>query len=162
MVRRCDMCRQQKEKCEGGIPCLRCSRLHRECILSRRRNSWRPAELSPATEVGDAISFSRSQSPPPQSHIRPPTPVTNKDQESSVLSQRVVYLEKIVQHKLGPIHLDLQTLQALSEEAEKHNESISPTGNAAPDHEIPAVDEKCSIQPVENTVAREPFGAALA
>ncbi|OQD68093.1 hypothetical protein PENPOL_c003G08094 [Penicillium polonicum] len=150
MFRRCDMCRQQKEKCEGGIPCLRCSRLHRECILSRRRSSWRPAELSPTTEVADEISPTRSQSP---RHIQPPTPVMNKDQEPSVLSRRVVYLEKIVQHKLGPIHLDLQTLQALSEEAEKHNESISPTENAAPDHETPAVDEKCSIQSVEDTVA---------
>ncbi|KAJ5409470.1 uncharacterized protein N7487_003829 [Penicillium crustosum] len=122
----------------------------------------RSAELSPANEMADAIAFSRAQSPPLQGDIRPPTLCTNKDQEPSVLSQRVLYLEKIVQHKLGPMNLDLNTLQSLSEQVDKQNESISPARNATPDQQIVAVDEKCCAQSVENTVARETFRTTLA
>ncbi|KZF24287.1 hypothetical protein L228DRAFT_275586 [Xylona heveae TC161] len=30
-VRACDACRQQKEKCQGGIPCVRCTKYRRPC-----------------------------------------------------------------------------------------------------------------------------------
>ncbi|OLN86629.1 Thiamine repressible genes regulatory protein thi1-like protein 1 [Colletotrichum chlorophyti] len=30
-VRACDGCRRLKEKCDGGVPCRRCTRLRRQC-----------------------------------------------------------------------------------------------------------------------------------
>ena len=30
-IKACDRCRRLKEKCEGGIPCIRCSRSNRSC-----------------------------------------------------------------------------------------------------------------------------------
>lgn len=44
---RCDSCRKSKEKCEGGVPCRRCTRGRRKCIFSQidlnERSSTRPS-----------------------------------------------------------------------------------------------------------------------
>jgi hypothetical protein len=33
---RCDGCRRQKERCDGGVPCRRCFRLGRQCDFTSR------------------------------------------------------------------------------------------------------------------------------
>jgi len=70
---------------------------------------------------------------------------TNNERDSSELSQRLFYLEKIVRHKFGAQYLDLQALRALSIEAQPQDESISSAANVAPRHRIAVVEEKCSI-----------------
>ncbi|ODM17390.1 hypothetical protein SI65_07065 [Aspergillus cristatus] len=43
-VRACDGCRRVKEKCEGGVPCRRCTRYRRQCLFTQQEQPPRSSE----------------------------------------------------------------------------------------------------------------------
>ncbi|KAK4860667.1 hypothetical protein LT330_004398 [Penicillium expansum] len=92
------------------------------------------------------------ESPPPPGQPQPTTAETGNETDLSELLQRLFYLENIVRYKFGVQNLDLQALRALASEAQQ-DASIGSGGNMAPGRGIAAVDEKCSIQPIEHNVA---------
>ena len=100
-----------------------------------------------------------SQSPPPSLQFQPTTAEISNEFEPGLpeISQRLFYLEKIVRHKFGVQDLDLPALRALSSEARQQDGSIRLVREqVAPDDAVAAADEKCSVQPIEHNVARQP------
>lgn len=85
---RCDTCRKQKEKCEGGQPCWRCQRLDRQCHFSAP-----PATRRPNNSPGDDLLVYHSL-------------------EHSNRHQR--NLEQIVQHFLGDVDLDEENVARIA------------------------------------------------
>ncbi|KAJ5925044.1 hypothetical protein N7454_007683 [Penicillium verhagenii] len=83
----CDVCRKQKEKCEGGQPCWRCLRLDRQCKFTAHPASQRPRR-----------SFQEIEDEP---IIRD----ENQHQRN---------LEAIVQHFLGDVPLDEESIAGIA------------------------------------------------
>ncbi|KAK1596654.1 fungal-specific transcription factor domain-containing protein [Colletotrichum navitas] len=92
-VRACDGCRRLKEKCDGGVPCRRCTRLRRQCEF-----------LTPTTR----------DEPGSEASARPHPP-----QHDSHLRQRMHYMERLLAHYTGKSTLDAETLKTLAESVEK-------------------------------------------
>ncbi|KAF3811979.1 hypothetical protein GCG54_00002931 [Colletotrichum gloeosporioides] len=93
-VRACDGCRRLKEKCDGGVPCRRCTRLRRQCEF-----------LTPTT-----------REEPGAEHAARPRP---SQQEDSELRQRMAYMERLLAHYTGQSRLDADTLKTLADSVEK-------------------------------------------
>ncbi|OBR06742.1 Fungal specific transcription factor domain-containing protein [Colletotrichum higginsianum IMI 349063] len=93
-VRACDGCRRLKEKCDGGVPCRRCTRLRRQCEF-----------LTPTTR--DEPGSETTSRPRPSHH------------EDSHLRQRMAYMERLLAHYTGKSTLDAETLKTLTESFEK-------------------------------------------
>ncbi|KAJ0426832.1 fungal-specific transcription factor domain-containing protein [Aspergillus carlsbadensis] len=127
-ARACDRCRRLKEKCEGGIPCSRCIHLGRHCEFKR---------LIPT-----------QMEPPLLEAPRQPEGVNVQE-----LLERVVYMEKILKHKVEGIDLDLDSLRRMARALDEHERSRQrrrPTTPVAPDDD-PIEEEFCTIDPVEDT-----------
>ncbi|KAI5465698.1 fungal-specific transcription factor domain-containing protein [Mariannaea sp. PMI_226] len=130
-LRACDGCRRQKEKCDGGVPCRRCTRLHRQCEF-----------LGPTARDGDANGDGSNR---------------NRSSASNAeLLQRMAYMEKIITHYAGNISFDSETLKSLAESVDKN---VDMTGalrqNAAvaspPGSDYLGVDdENFTVQPLDN------------
>ncbi|KAM3524882.1 hypothetical protein NHJ13051_004296 [Beauveria bassiana] len=115
---RCDICRRQKERCDGGVPCRRCFRLGRRCEFtgdvggvsgpSRRITARRPP-----SSVSPMHATSSSQ--------------RGVDHGTSTQLKRLEYLERIVRSHAGPeMPLDLDTLRNLADEADsRHSPSVT-------------------------------------
>ncbi|KAF1735498.1 putative transcriptional regulatory protein [Beauveria bassiana] len=117
-ARACDICRRQKERCDGGVPCRRCFRLGRRCEFTG--------------DVGGVSGPSRRMMArrPPSSVS--PTHATSSSQRGvdhgpSAQLKRLEYLERIVRSHAGPeMPLDLDTLRNLAEEADsRHSPSVT-------------------------------------
>ncbi|PNH45332.1 hypothetical protein VD0004_g2540 [Verticillium dahliae] len=91
-ARACDGCRRMKEKCEGGVPCRRCTHFQRQCEFSKPAFSARRG--SPGR-----VAASRHASSP--------------EQGDAELRQRASNMERLLVHFVGNISLDAQTLQGL-------------------------------------------------
>ncbi|KAK2756350.1 fungal specific transcription factor domain-containing protein [Colletotrichum kahawae] len=83
-----------KEKCDGGVPCRRCTRLRRQCEF-----------LTPTTR----------EEPGAESAARP----RPSQQEDSELRQRMAYMERLLAHYTGQSRLDAETLKTLADSVEK-------------------------------------------
>ncbi|KAI1038476.1 hypothetical protein LB503_011334 [Fusarium chuoi] len=129
-LRACDGCRRQKEKCDGGVPCRRCTRLHRQCEF-----------LGPTArdaEGGDGASRNR------------PGP------GNAELLQRGSYMEKIITHYAGSVSLDTESLKAMAESIDNKNFDANQVKRQAPIMDSPgsdflgAEDENYTVQPLDN------------
>ena len=83
---RCDICRKQKEKCEGGLPCWRCQRLGRTCQFQ--------------DQATGKATF--------------PTPMESGNSPPEFSFQHVQNLNQIVRHFLGDISLDEENIARLA------------------------------------------------
>lgn len=155
---RCDICRRQKERCDGGVPCRRCLRLGRQC------------EFTSGVSHGDAASSASvvgGRRGPPR---RPPSSVPTVHRMSggsqrgsdhggsSVQERRLSYLERIVRSHTGPnTPLDLDSLQSMAEQADGSHRSPSVVSS----HED-EVDKSITMHPLDGNVTRKcPFTIVL-
>ncbi|KAL2851192.1 fungal-specific transcription factor domain-containing protein [Aspergillus pseudoustus] len=125
-ARACDRCRRLKEKCEGGIPCLRCSHLRHLCEFRR---------LIPA-----------QTEPPLAEALRQPERVNVQE-----LLERVTYMEKILKHKVAGIDIDLDSLRRMARALDEHERSRERPTTPVPPDDSPIEEEFCTIDPVEDT-----------
>ncbi|KAJ5666667.1 hypothetical protein N7462_011076 [Penicillium macrosclerotiorum] len=93
----CDICRKQKEKCEGGPPCWRCQRLGRPCRFQEPSMAKKPD----ITILRDA-----------------PSPILGKD------SQRIQNLEHVVRYFLSDVPLDEENLSRIAAKCTMKNDEI--------------------------------------
>ncbi|KAH7147200.1 fungal-specific transcription factor [Dactylonectria estremocensis] len=125
--RACDECRRLKEKCEGGVPCQRCSHLQRpcECIDPTPK----PREFRPYV--------------PRQSRRRP---------DFSELIERSKHMERILQHTMEGISLDTKNLSNVADRLEADHQSRNAASAGPRDLEgLEIDDEACTMQPVGDT-----------
>ncbi|KAK9562887.1 hypothetical protein V6Z88_004400 [Aspergillus fumigatus] len=121
----CDSCRYHKEKCHGGLPCLRCQRYKRTCHYSQ------------VDKRSEHVVQSNVSSHPPLS-----------------ASDKQRHLERIVQHFLGDISLEASNLRVVADmlegnRSEFHNASISAPNQE--DYEDCAIMENYSIHPLSTS-----------
>ncbi|GLA12768.1 hypothetical protein AnigIFM63309_007604 [Aspergillus niger] len=102
-VRACDGCRRVKEKCEGGVPCRRCLRYRRQCIFTHPDQTEKLAR-SPSVSILDrTVAF---------------------NQHEMLESERVRYMERILQHYVPNISFDIHSLRKMAEDLKhKHRPS---------------------------------------
>ncbi|KAJ5908126.1 fungal-specific transcription factor [Penicillium taxi] len=92
-TRACDECRRLKEKCEGGVPCKRCSHFHRQCefkgVMSRAREfrAYVPRERVDKPDIQELIARSK-------------------------------YMERILKRTVDGIRLDTKSLAQLADKLE--------------------------------------------
>ncbi|SPN99868.1 related to C6 transcription factor (PrnA) [Cephalotrichum gorgonifer] len=129
VVRACDGCRRQKERCDGGVPCRRCVRLRRQCgFLS-------PPMRQPNPSPGPSASSARAPS-----------------RDSEELTKRVGYMERLLRHYIGDINLDLDNLHRLSE-AVNDKDRLTARGEepGSGESDFTGVEkESFTVQPLEN------------
>ncbi|EED22160.1 C6 transcription factor (PrnA), putative [Talaromyces stipitatus ATCC 10500] len=121
-VRACDGCRRVKEKCEGGMPCRRCTRYHRQCIFNAPSE---PIEKS--------------------NRHRQRTGSFTRDDETE--AERVRYMERILAHYLPNMTFDTPSLRKVAEDLKRdhreQSESEGPLTQAeADDLDDLAIDEE--------------------
>ncbi|RDW77704.1 hypothetical protein BP6252_05757 [Coleophoma cylindrospora] len=122
-VRACDACRRVKEKCEGGVPCRRCTHFRRACKFD--------TQPSPR-DAGVASRSSRGPNTYPRD-----------------LLDRSQYMERILRHKFPSISLETESLRHMAESLDGEDSATVNTGEDEDDFGID--DEICTIDPVEDT-----------
>ncbi|KAB8264696.1 fungal-specific transcription factor domain-containing protein [Aspergillus pseudonomiae] len=128
-ARACDECRRLKEKCEGGIPCSRCSHFHRSCEFKNR--------VSRAREFRAYIP--RSRSPAIQADVRE-------------LAERSRYMERILRHTMHGISLDTDNLSQMANALASTKEHPRERPLEPEEEDGFSIDdEACTIDPVEDT-----------
>ncbi|KKK22102.1 putative C6 transcription factor (PrnA) [Aspergillus ochraceoroseus] len=104
-VRACDGCRRVKEKCEGGVPCRRCLRYRRQCVFTHPEHAEKLARSSSVSILERTAARSR---------------------HDMLESERIRYMECILQHYVPNISFDIQSLRKTAEELKnKHRGSES-------------------------------------
>ncbi|KAF7586109.1 hypothetical protein BBP40_009439 [Aspergillus hancockii] len=104
-VRACDGCRRVKEKCEGGVPCRRCLRYRRQCVFTHPDHAEKVARSSSISLLERNAGLSR---------------------QNLVDSERIRYMERILQHYVPNISFDMQSLRRTAEELKhKHRHSYT-------------------------------------
>ncbi|KPM35767.1 hypothetical protein AK830_g10807 [Neonectria ditissima] len=129
-LRACDGCRRQKEKCDGGVPCRRCTRLHRQCEF-----------LGPTARDGDGTGEGTTR---------------NRSSASNAeLLQRIAYMERIITHYAGNISFDSETLKAMADSVDKNPDAPRShrqnqvVGSPNSDY-LGVDDENFTVQPLDN------------
>ncbi|CAG8364854.1 unnamed protein product [Penicillium salamii] len=111
-VRACDGCRRVKEKCEGGVPCRRCSRYRRQCNFTHID----PNEKARSTSVS----------------LLDRAAALNRNEIAE--AERVRLMEQLLSHYVPNITFDIQSLRQAAEELKsKHRESESDVFSAKED-----------------------------
>ncbi|KAE8374717.1 hypothetical protein BDV26DRAFT_284045 [Aspergillus bertholletiae] len=104
-VRACDGCRRVKEKCEGGVPCRRCLRYRRQCVFTHPDHAEKVARSSSISLLERNAGLSR---------------------QNLVDSERIRYMERILQHYVPNISFDIQSLRKTAEELKhRHRHSFT-------------------------------------
>ncbi|KAH8689523.1 putative C6 transcription factor [Talaromyces proteolyticus] len=121
-VRACDGCRRVKEKCEGGVPCRRCTRYHRQCVFNTP-----PDQNDKLNRLHNrAGSFSR---------------------DDDAEAERVRYMERILSYYMPNTTFDIPSLRKAAEDLQKRHRGLSesdgpPTQVEADDLDDLAIDEE--------------------
>lgn len=148
-VRACQRCRRLKEKCDGQHPCQRCFRSGRQCEF---------------TPVGTSVSVARQ----PPSKYRPSTAsnisvVSAGDAgpangETARSDERVRCLERLVQHLLGDVPMDLNNLRRMSDKTKQKTAVGSEVGNEGPGTEdlddLTLEDENFTVKTLSQSTVR--------
>ncbi|KAF3763992.1 hypothetical protein M406DRAFT_95506 [Cryphonectria parasitica EP155] len=105
----CQRCRRLKEKCDGLQPCARCQRSGRDCCFAP---TAQPGTLGNVDRDGAAL-------------------VTVGSARSEARSEeRIKCLERLVQHLLGDIPMDLNNLRRMAEKASQRSGTGSDVSSA--------------------------------
>ncbi|KAF2149225.1 hypothetical protein K461DRAFT_230991 [Myriangium duriaei CBS 260.36] len=123
-VQACDGCRRVKERCEGGVPCRRCKHFNRPCRLSKI-SSKDTRQQNPRSPSNESPSAHKA-------------------------------LETIARHFIPTLSLDLASLQAVAKDLATGNSTLSDPrklSSSSEDDEGTAVEEQCSVIPVQDNVA---------
>ncbi|ROW02429.1 hypothetical protein VMCG_06016 [Cytospora schulzeri] len=148
-VRACQRCRRLKEKCDGQQPCQRCFRSGRACEF---------------TPVGTSVSTAATHH---SSRPRPPTASNNSvvstgevgpiNGESARSEERVKCLERLVQHLLGDVPMDLNNLRRMSDKARQKTSAASDIGSDRPGTEdlddLTLEDENFTVKTLSQSTA---------
>ncbi|KUI62496.1 hypothetical protein VP1G_09620 [Cytospora mali] len=117
-VRACQRCRRLKEKCDGQHPCQRCFRSGRAC------------EFAPVGMSASAASHQPSKSRlATASNVSVVSDVGPTNGESARSDERVKCLERLVQHLLGDVPMDLNNLRRMSDKARQKTSAASDVGS---------------------------------
>ncbi|PVH86721.1 hypothetical protein DL98DRAFT_481750 [Cadophora sp. DSE1049] len=131
-IRACDSCRRQKEKCEGGVPCRRCSRLHRICQFHMSSNS------------GGNVSTDEV--------LVRPVAASN----GSGSREKIRLMERIIKHQLGDVPCDTQSLSKIIETLEEADGRLLDSNNADDmddSEELPITDQEFTVTALSNNAA---------
>lgn len=149
-VRACQRCRRLKEKCDGQQPCQRCFRSGRAC------------EFTPVgTSVSTAATYQPSKSRPPMASnvsVVSASEVGPINGESARSEERVKCLERLVQHLLGDVPMDLNNLRRMSDKARQKTSAASDVGSDRPGTEdlddLTLEDENFTVKTLSQSTAR--------
>ncbi|CAH0021407.1 unnamed protein product [Clonostachys rhizophaga] len=137
----CDGCRKVKERCEGGMPCRRCTHLKRPCVFSGATSKFATAG-GEDTVPGSGVTTT-------------PRPISEQTPEE--LQQLVGNLQRIVSHYVGNINLDADGLKRLADavsqglpphEASRDDGITYSSSDSADDVKL----DDITVQPLENNV----------
>lgn len=155
----CQRCRRLKEKCDGQQPCQRCMRSGRDCEFApasvsgptgvpiklepassaRTRQSLAPGLASVASAAGEGGSAA--------------------DADSTRSEERTKCLERLVQHLLGDVPMDLNNLRRMAEKASQRTGPGSDVGSAKTGTEdlddLTLEDENFTVKTLSQSTARE-------
>ncbi|KAJ9212789.1 transcriptional regulator family: Fungal Specific TF [Paecilomyces variotii] len=109
-VRACDWCRRVKEKCEGGVPCRRCSRYQRQCVFNTLPDH---GDRASRASVDRSLELTASLS-----------------RDDVTEAQRVRYMEEILAHYVPNISFDIQSLKRFAEDLQLQHRGSDKDGPA--------------------------------
>lgn len=158
----CQRCRRLKEKCDGQQPCQRCVRSGRSCEFapaglaglagptgvvklepssSRTRHSLAPGASSSAVPAGEAAAAAAAAA------------------DSARSEERTKCLERLVQHLLGDVPMDLNNLRRMAEKASQRTGPGSDASSARAGTEdlddLTLEDENFTVKTLSQSTARE-------
>lgn len=151
----CQRCRRLKEKCDGQQPCQRCVRSGRDC------------EFAPAGVAGSAPvvkpepSSSRGNRPSLASGASVASAAEGSvaDADNARTEERTKCLERLVQHLLGDVPMDLNNLRRMAEKAGHRTGTASDVGSARAGTEdlddLTLEDENFTVKTLSQSTARE-------
>lgn len=149
-VRACQRCRRLKEKCDGQQPCQRCSRSGRACEFT-----------SVGTSVPATATHRTTKSRPPTASsisVVSASDVGHINGESARSEERVKCLERLVQHLLGDVPMDLNNLRRMSDKARQKTSAASDIGSEKPGTEdlddLTLEDENFTVKTLSQSTAR--------
>lgn len=126
----CDQCRRLKEKCEGGVPCRRCTHFRRPCEFSALGSAGHEAGGSQGSQLSNT-------------YIKE-------------LLERARYMETILKATIRDIALDTVSLRGRAEDILTESPVAGESSRRASDDDNDAAleEEVCTINPVEDTTTR--------
>jgi hypothetical protein len=149
---RCDECRRVKEKCEGGVPCNRCAHFQRPCEFKgsaarQPTSNTRDQRFVPPYET---ISWPDSSETNQQSR-------TSSDAEIEDLRARSNYMEHILRHTFPQLEFGIDNLRCKAESltlAKTPRHGFDEGTDSDIDGDLNIEDENCTINAVDDTIAR--------
>lgn len=160
-VRACQRCRRLKEKCDGRQPCQRCYRSGRDCEFAPVGMSVAAAAAAlSSTKVGGPAAApaatKTSQHRPSKSEISP-RETSLAIAENARTEERTKCLERLVQHLLGDVPLDLNNLRRMADKAGRRSESDHGSTMARNDEldDLTLEDENFTVKTLSQSTARE-------
>lgn len=165
-VRACQRCRRLKEKCDGRQPCQRCYRSGRDCEFAPvgvpASHSGGTAAASTTTTGGVAktttTTTTTTQHRPTQSNVINPREASLVVAETARAEERTKCLERLVQHLLGDVPLDLNNLRRMADKAGRRSESDNGSSTmGGPDElgDLTLEDENFTVKTLSQSTARE-------
>lgn len=151
----CQRCRRLKEKCDGQQPCQRCSRSGRDCEFA-------PAGISGSagvvkTEPAAAVRTRQALAPGASAFSAGDASVVGA--ENARLEERAKCLERLVQHLLGDVPMDLNNLRRMAEKAGQRtgagSESSSARAGTEDLDDLTLEDENFTVKTLSQSTARE-------
>lgn len=162
-VRACQRCRRLKEKCDGRQPCQRCYRSGRDCefapvgvTANGAASSAAAAAAAKAGGAGAAAAAKTTQHRPTKAEITP-REASLVVAETARTEERTKCLERLVQHLLGDVPLDLNNLRRMADKAGRRSESdIGSTMTGADElDDLTLEDENFTVKTLSQSTARE-------
>ncbi|OJJ47377.1 hypothetical protein ASPZODRAFT_96379 [Penicilliopsis zonata CBS 506.65] len=133
-IRACDRCRKVKEKCEGGLPCRRCSYYRHVCEFSAAEDKARARR----TRISKAYV--------------------------AELTRRTLYMERILSKKWPGISLETESLRVTAESLDEGGERgcldtvVGDSLDEDEDEGELSLEEECTLDPVQDNVTRDYSG----
>lgn len=147
----CQRCRRLKEKCDGQQPCQRCSRSGRTCEFT-------PAGMS-GSASSTAVDASTARPRPATALAAPSNESGFTSVDSDRLEERTKCLERLVQHLLGDVPMDLNNLRRMAEKASQRSGPGSDVGSARAGVEdlddLTLEDENFTVKTLSQSTARK-------
>ena len=125
-----------KEKCEGGVPCRKCRHFGRPCLFSKVAAK----EARPRAGTNASTNAVRTEILKPAAN-----------------DERQRALEMIAQHFLPNVSLELASLRPIVKDITTKQPGSAEHGSAStsPDDENSGVEEDCTVNAVQDNIARK-------